>query len=65
MSDDAFVSSLAPMAAKPVVVDSPMKRIARAFFEDKLAVFGLVLFLVIVLLAIFAPLLAPQTPYDL
>ncbi|MDF3812482.1 ABC transporter permease [Rhodopseudomonas sp. BAL398] len=42
-----------------------MKRIARAFFEDKLAVFGLVLFLVIVLLAIFAPLLAPQNPYDL
>ena len=66
MSDDTFVSGLAPEAAtKPVVVDSPTKRIARAFFEDKLAVFGLVLFLVIVLLAVFAPLIAPQNPYDL
>jgi peptide/nickel transport system permease protein len=66
MSDEAFVSDLAPVVAtKPVVVDSPMKRIARAFFEDRLAVFGLVVFLVIVLLAVFAPLLAPQNPYDL
>jgi peptide/nickel transport system permease protein len=66
MSDDAFVSGLAPVAAgKPLAVDSPLKRIARAFFEDKLAVFGLVLFLVMVLLALFAPLIAPQNPYDL
>jgi peptide/nickel transport system permease protein len=66
MSDDAFVSGLAPVAATtPLVVDSPLKRIARAFFEDRLAVFGLVLFLVMVLLALFAPLIAPQNPYDL
>ncbi|UIJ70338.1 ABC transporter permease [Aurantimonas sp. HBX-1] len=65
MSDDAFVSGLEPAATSPVAVDSPLKRIARAFFEDRLAVAGLVLFLVILLLAIFAPLIAPQDPYDL
>lgn len=65
MSDDAFVSGLAPAAARPVAVDSPLQRIARAFFEDRVAVFGLALFLAIVLVAVFAPLIAPQNPYDL
>ena len=49
-------------AAKPV---PPAVRIARDFVESPLAVLGLVMLSIIVLLAVFAPLIAPQNPYDL
>ena len=42
-----------------------MKRFARDFFASRIAAIGLVLLLLIVLAAIFAPLIAPQNPYDL
>ncbi|MCC1491860.1 ABC transporter permease [Cognatishimia sp. F0-27] len=51
-----------PKAAKPV---PPAVRIARDFLESPLAVIGLAILSVIILLAVFAPLLAPQNPYDL
>ncbi|GJG97396.1 ABC transporter permease [Cupriavidus pauculus] len=44
---------------------TPWRRFARQFFESKLAVVGLVTLALIILIAIFAPLLAPQNPYDL
>lgn len=66
MSDDALTAGLAPTAtAEPLAADSPFKRLLHTFLEDKLAVIGLVLFTLVVLLAIFAPLIAPQNPYDL
>ncbi|MBP0617712.1 ABC transporter permease [Jiella sp. KSK16Y-1] len=40
-------------------------RIAREFCEDRLAVLGLVLFLAIAAIAILAPWITPQNPYDL
>ena len=40
------------------------KTIARIFFRRKLAVAGLVIISVVVLMAIFAPLLAPYDPYE-
>ena len=49
-------------AAKPV---PPAVRIARDFIESPLAVLGLAILTVIILVAIFAPLVAPQNPYDL
>ncbi|QDY70832.1 ABC transporter permease [Qingshengfaniella alkalisoli] len=49
----------------PVRVDSPARRIMRQFMEDPVAVIGLVLFVVIAALAISAPWIAPQNPYDL
>ncbi len=49
-------------AAKPV---PPAVRIAKDFLESPLAVVGLVILSVIILLAVFAPMLAPQNPYDL
>ena len=49
-------------AVKPV---SPLRRITADFFESKLAVVGLAGLIVIILLAVFAPLIAPQNPYDL
>jgi peptide/nickel transport system permease protein len=44
---------------------SRFRAFARRFAESKLAVFGLVLLAVLLLLTIFAPLIAPQNPYDL
>ena len=44
---------------------SPLRRFVADFAESRLALLGLVLFVVIVLVAVFAPLIAPQDPYDL
>jgi len=43
----------------------PALRIARDFVESPMAVLGLLILSVIILLAVFAPLIAPQNPYDL
>ncbi len=44
---------------------SPFRRIASDFVSNPLAVFGLVLLAIVILAAVFAPLLSPQNPYDL
>ena len=44
---------------------TPFRRFAGQFFESRLAVLGLAALALIVLIAIFAPWLAPQNPYDL
>ncbi|SDP53168.1 peptide/nickel transport system permease protein [Ralstonia sp. 25mfcol4.1] len=60
------VPQQAPAQPAPAAKDqTPWRRFARQFFESKLAVLGLVTLLLIILIAIFAPLLAPQNPYDL
>ena len=46
-------------------VETPFQRFVSEFFASKLAVLGLVVFTIIVLVALFAPLIAPQDPYDL
>ena len=51
-----------PAPARP---DTPWRRFAREFLSSKIAVAGLVVLGLIVLIAIFAPWLAPQNPYDL
>ena len=43
----------------------PFRRLARAYAESPVALFGLALLAAIVLAALFAPWLAPQNPYDL
>lgn len=48
----------------PIKEDTPMRRIWDEFAQSKLAVVGLLLLLSIVLIAIFAPLISPQNPYD-
>ena len=45
--------------------DTPFQRIVDDFVADPVAVFGLVLLTIIMLIAIFAPLISPQNPYDL
>ena len=54
-------------AASPLErgVETPFSRIAREFRANPVAVFGLSLLGVILLLAIAAPFISPQNPYDL
>lgn len=52
-------------AAKAARVETPFRRFVSEFFESKIATGALVVFVVIVLVAVFAPLISPQNPYDL
>ena len=45
--------------------ETPFRRFGADFAESRLAVLGLIVFVLIVLCAIFAPLISPQNPYDL
>jgi peptide/nickel transport system permease protein len=51
--------------AQPARPQGEFSRFAARFAEDRIAVFGLVLLVIIVLLAVLAPFVAPQNPYDL
>src|SRR5688500_14481566 len=51
--------------AVPRKAESPLRRLATDFVSNPIAVFGLALFGVILFLALFAPLISPQNPYDL
>ncbi|WP_431282070.1 ABC transporter permease [Humitalea sp. 24SJ18S-53] len=46
-------------------VETPLQRFVAQFLESRVAVGALIVFVTIVLLAIFAPWIAPQNPYDL
>jgi len=65
MSTSTVPQPGAAAPAKPVKEQGPWRRFMRQFLESKLAVVGLVTLLVIIVIAIFAPWLAPQNPYDL
>jgi peptide/nickel transport system permease protein len=55
-----------PITAVAVAsADTPLRRFIRDFFSSKIATAGFIVLLLIVLAAIFAPLIAPQNPYDL
>ncbi len=55
-----------PSATAPGTrVESPLRRIVGDFVANPVAVFGLSVLSLIVLVAIFAPFLSPQNPYDL
>ncbi|KFI25818.1 peptide ABC transporter permease [Haematobacter missouriensis] len=58
------VQTTAPTPRKPRM-QSPLWQILRGFAEDRLALIGFLVFAAVVLLAIAAPLIAPQNPYDL
>ena len=46
-------------------VETPFQRFVSEFAESKLAVAGFVILVLIILGAVFAPLISPQNPYDL
>jgi peptide/nickel transport system permease protein len=46
-------------------VETPFQRFVSEFAESKLALLGLAVFTIIAVVAILAPFIAPQNPYDL
>ncbi|GAB3653351.1 ABC transporter permease [Ramlibacter alkalitolerans] len=52
-----------PVALPPP--ETPWRRLRREFLANKLAVAGLVLLLLAVAVAVFAPWISPQNPYDI
>jgi peptide/nickel transport system permease protein len=54
-----------PEAAKAVGVETPWQRFKHDFLASKLAIVGLVLMIIVIGAAIFAPWIAPQNPYDI
>jgi peptide/nickel transport system permease protein len=46
-------------------IETPLRRFWSEFAESKLALIGLAMLIVIILIAIFAPLISSQNPYDL
>ncbi len=63
MSDMTAVT--VPVAEPSPKVETPFQRFRAEFFESKIATVALGVFLIIVLLAVFAPWITPQNPYDL
>ncbi len=59
--------STTTIAAAPPVpkVETPLQRFVSEFAASRIALFGLVVFLAIVAIAVLAPWIAPQNPYDL
>jgi len=55
--------ALEPVVAAPP--QTPFQRIVSDFCENRLAVFGLVLVVLSAFIAIFAPLISPQNPFDI
>ena len=52
-------------AAAPAREQTPLRRNVAAYCESRIAVIGLVVLVLLCLLALFAPWIAPQNPYDL
>jgi len=52
-------------AAAAALQESPFRRIASDFIESPLAIIGFIGTTIIVFIAVFAPLISPQNPYDL
>ncbi|WP_425092966.1 ABC transporter permease [Tropicimonas sp. S265A] len=59
------ISASETTATAPVKVETPFQRFRAEFFESKIATVALGLFGVIVALALLAPWITPQNPYDL
>jgi peptide/nickel transport system permease protein len=57
--------TLAVAEPAPPPVETPLRRFLLDFAESRIAMAGLVVFVLILLVAIFAPYVSPQNPYDL
>lgn len=52
-------------ATQAIADETPLLRITRRYAESRVAMAALVTLVVIILIAVFAPLISPQNPYDL
>ena len=52
-------------AAETASAETPFRRFIADFFASRLATVGLVLLVAVIFVAVFAPLISPQNPYDL
>ena len=50
---------------RPVSVQTPFRRFLSDFFESRVATAAVVMFCIILFIALFAPWISPQNPYDL
>src|SRR6478735_2142768 len=50
---------------EPAQAESPWRRFASEFAESRLALVGLALLVLLLMVAILAPVISPQNPYDL
>ena len=64
MIDSAEALTTPPMAAV-TKVETPLRRFVSDYFESKVAVAASIVLGVIIFIAIFAPFISPQNPYDL
>ena len=53
------------MSGAAVPVESPLRRFCAQFAESRLALVGLAMLVAVVLVALLAPVISPQNPYDL
>ncbi|WP_043364580.1 ABC transporter permease [Belnapia sp. F-4-1] len=58
-------STTATTVPAPPRVETPFQRFVSEFAASRIALLGLMLFLAIVVIAVLAPWIAPQNPYDL
>ena len=65
MQPDTPAATVAVVPAAPDDDQTPFRQLVSSFAESRLAMAGLAVLVVLVLLAIFAPWVAPQDPYDL
>jgi peptide/nickel transport system permease protein len=65
MTTSGRPASTGAATVAPRSAESPWRRVVGDFFANPVAKFGAGLLCVLVLMAIFAPLISPQNPYDL
>jgi len=53
-----------PKAIQAHAVETPFKRLVADFAESRMAMVGLVVLIILCLVALFAPVISPQNPYD-
>ena len=62
---DSAEALTAPTTAAVAKIETPLRRFVSDFFESKVAVAASIVFGTVVFIAIFAPFISPQNPYDL
>jgi peptide/nickel transport system permease protein len=65
MTDATLSTAATPAPAPAAKEETPLRRFTAQFLEDRVAVLGLVLLAGVILLALLAPWITPQNPYDL